>query len=126
MTCYITLIGNSGSDAEMKSTGSKVPYVRFSVASNKGKDETDWYSVNAYGDLISYAQKLTKGSKVTVTGRLTTSQGKDGKTYLNVRASDLSYYSKQEQQQLPQATSYSVPQHMNTSAGDFDSEETPF
>lgn len=98
MTCYVTLIGNAGSDCEMRTTSNKIPFVRFSVASNKGPGETDWYSVTVFGDLITQAQKVVKGARVTLTGKLSTSQGKDGKIYLNVRASDLSCYVKTQTQ----------------------------
>lgn len=102
MTCFVTLIGNAGSDCELKTTQNKTPFARFSIASNNGKDSTDWYSVIAFGDLVSQAQKVTKGSRVTVTGKLVTSEGKEGKTYLNVRASDISCYQKPQTQQQQQ------------------------
>ena len=102
MTAYVTLMGNAGSEVEVKTTQAGAPFARFSLASNHGEKLTDWYSVTVFGDLVPQAQKVSKGSRVTVVGRLTTSQGKDGKTYLNVRASDISATIKKEiQDEIP-------------------------
>lgn len=104
MTAYITLIGNAGSDAEVKSSQTGAKFATFTIASNhqRGQEKaTDWYSVTAFGELVSQAEKVSKGSRVTVTGRLTTSQGKDGKTYLNVRATDISAFKREVEADVP-------------------------
>ena len=86
-----TITGNVGQDAETKDVNTKngsKTVVKFSVASNEGKGDdkvTTWIGVNLWRS-PGIAPYLTKGSKVTVVGKLTTSIGKDGKTYLNMDA----------------------------------------
>lgn len=74
----ITIIGNLGSDPEMRYTPSGSAVTSFSVATNRrytrnGEtvDETEWFRVNAWGRLAETTnQYLEKGSLVYVEGRL--------------------------------------------------------
>ena len=74
----ITIIGNLGSDPEMRYTPSGSAVTSFSVATNRrytrnGEtvDETEWFRVNALGRLAETTnQYLEKGSLVYVEGRL--------------------------------------------------------
>ena len=74
----ITIIGNLGTDPEMRYTPSGWAVTSFSVATNRrytrnGEtvDETEWFRVNAWGRLAETTnQYLEKGSLVYVEGRL--------------------------------------------------------
>lgn len=74
----ITLLGNLGSDPEMRYTPDSQAVVGFRIAVNRkytGKTgevkETAWFSVSAWGKLAeACGQYLKRGSKVLVTGRL--------------------------------------------------------
>jgi len=101
-TKLITIIGNLGSDPEMRYTQSGVAFTSFSVAVNdfrRGKDgqdeeNTDWFRVTCWRGLAEIANNyLQRGSQVFVEGRFRTSEwtGNDGqtRTSLEVDASNL-------------------------------------
>jgi single-strand DNA-binding protein len=84
-----TIIGNLGSEPEMRFTPSGRPVTSFNVATNwryttsdgQKKEETDWFTVVAWGKLAEQCnQFLTKGRLVYVEGRLRlrTWEGQDG------------------------------------------------
>ncbi len=73
------LIGNLGSDPEMRFTPSGSPVTTFKVAVNRSfnspdgerKEETEWFSIVAWNKQAeSCNQYLVKGSQVYVEGRL--------------------------------------------------------
>ena len=73
------VIGNLGRDPEMRYTPSGQAVTNFSVATNRRyttaegerRDETEWFTVSAWGRLAETCnQYLTKGQKVYVEGRL--------------------------------------------------------
>lgn len=75
----IILIGNLGSDPEMRYTPSGVPVTSFSLAVNRrwtGQDgqpqeKTTWFRITAWRKLAeTTSQYLTKGSKALVVGEL--------------------------------------------------------
>jgi single-strand DNA-binding protein len=85
----ITIAGNIGKDAEVRSTqgGDKVTGWTVAVEDRTGKEKsTIWFDCTLWGKRgESLAQYLTKGSKVCVSGELSKREH-DGKTYLTVRA----------------------------------------
>ena len=101
----MTLIGNLGSDPEMRYAPSGDAVTSFSVAVNwrqRGRDgqpaveKTDWFRVSAWGRLAETTnQYLSKGSKVYVEGRFSTSTwtAPDGQTRVTneVRAQDVRF-----------------------------------
>lgn len=94
----IILRGRLGKDAELVSFGERQS-LKFSLAADHGKGEkvvTTWYDI--IYSRIQLQQYLTKGKEVLVTGRLDIrkSEGKDGKTYVNltVYADELEFLSK--------------------------------
>ena len=80
-------IGNLGADPEIRSfrSGDKVANLRISVSEkwkdrNTGerKEKTEWVSVAVFGPLAGIAEQyLRKGSKVFVSGKLTTRKWQD-------------------------------------------------
>jgi single-strand DNA-binding protein len=75
----VMIIGNVGSDPEMRFTPSGSPVTSFSVATNhvsktpegEKKQETDWFNVITWNKLAETCnQFLTKGKLVYVEGRL--------------------------------------------------------
>ena len=89
----ILIIGNLGSDPEMRYMPSGDPVTSFSVATNRRyrtrdgdqREETEWFRISAWGRLAEITnQYLTKGSKIYVEGRLQSRswQGQDGQTPL--------------------------------------------
>lgn len=96
MAIWATVTGNIGKDAELRSTKSG-NVASFSLASSRkvrGADETIWVRVSIWGKrgetLVGH---LTKGSKVAVTGELSTREH-DGKTYVEVSAFDVALMGK--------------------------------
>ena len=100
----VTIIGNLGSDPEMRYTPSGQSVTQFSVATNRRytaadgerREETEWFRVSTYGRQADVAnQYLTKGQQVYVEGRLRSSAyvGRDGqpRASLDVHASDIQF-----------------------------------
>ncbi len=85
----VMIIGNLGSEPEMRFTPNGKPVTSFRVATNRvyatpegeRKEETEWFTVVAWGKLAEQCnQFLTKGRLVYVEGRLRTRtwEGQDG------------------------------------------------
>lgn len=85
----ITVAGNIGKDAVVRSTqsGEKVTGWSVAVEERVGQDKrTIWFDCTLWGKRgESLAPYLTKGGKVAVSGELSTREH-EGKTYLTVRA----------------------------------------
>ena len=72
------LIGNLGQDAETRFTTNNTAITSFSVATTHGRkgsdgnwiNETTWHNVIAFSLSDFYKEKLKKGAKVYVEGRL--------------------------------------------------------
>ena len=78
----ISIIGNVGNEPEMRYTPNGAPVTSFRVATNRRwtsadgepHEETEWFSVNAWNRLAEQSnQYVTKGMKVYVDGRLSSS-----------------------------------------------------
>jgi single-strand DNA-binding protein len=74
----VTLLGNLGADPELRYSQKGAPMVTFRVAVNQVRtgpdgerqENTEWFRVRVMGRLAESAQRLTKGSRVLVAGRL--------------------------------------------------------
>ena len=88
----VMIIGNVGSDPEMRFTPNGNPVTSFRVATNRvyttvdgeRKEETEWFTVVAWGRLAEQCnQFLTKGQRVYSEGRLHTRtwEGQDGQKH---------------------------------------------
>jgi len=90
--CKVMIIGNLGSDPEMRYTPTNRAVTQFNVAVNQSTknqqtgewvEETDWFRVSVWGDRAErMAESLRKGNKVFVEGRFKTRtfEGRDGQT----------------------------------------------
>jgi single-strand DNA-binding protein len=72
----VTLIGNSGADAELKMSQNNSPYCFFSIATSEKKQdgtfESTWHRVKMFGKTAEIqAPLIKKGSKVFVEGKMT-------------------------------------------------------
>ena len=77
----LTLVGNLGSDPEMRYLPDGTAVTNFSLATNRRwtdpntgqpQDETTWFRISAWGKQAENVnQYLTKGAKAMVVGRLT-------------------------------------------------------
>ena len=85
----IMVIGNVGTDPEMRYTPSGSPVTSFRIATsrsytaqdNERKQETEWFTVVAWNNLAEQVnQYLTKGRRAYVEGRIKSHsfQGNDG------------------------------------------------
>lgn len=85
----ITIAGNIGKDATTRTTqgGDSVTGWTVAVEDRQGKEKsTLWFDCSLWGKRgETLAQYLTKGSKVAVSGDLSTREH-EGKTYLSIRA----------------------------------------
>ena len=84
----VRLIGNLGSDPEIRTLTSGRTVARFSLATSesyKNKQgekisETQWHNIVAWGNLAKIAEKVCKkGYRIAVDGKLTNRSYEDGK-----------------------------------------------
>jgi single-strand DNA-binding protein len=97
----VTLLGNLGAEPELRWTAKGTQMVSFRVAVNQVRtgpdgerqENTEWFRVQVSGRQSEFVQRLTKGSRVLVIGRLNIShfQSKDGesRTGFDVWADDV-------------------------------------
>jgi single-strand DNA-binding protein len=102
----ITIVGNLGSDPELRSMPDGSSVANFTIATNekvKGEDKTTWFRVSVFGKQADAVAKfLTKGSKAFVIGslRLDTYDRRDGNgqgTSLEVRAQTVQFLDSKPQ-----------------------------
>ena len=119
----ITLAGNLGRDAEHKTTQSGTELCTFSVGVSTGYGEnkaTTWVDVTKWGKgAEGLARILRKGSKVAVSGELSTREH-NGKTYLQCRADHVTV------QGTPQGKPDGSQGHAGGFANDLDEDRIPF
>jgi single-strand DNA-binding protein len=98
----LTLVGNLGTDPTVGATRRGTPIATLRVAVNNMRtdsttgertESTEWFRVRAMGRLVDLAQRLTKGTRVLVIGRLEinhyqSSEG-DARTSYDVWADEL-------------------------------------
>ena len=84
----VTVMGNLGSDAEVRFSAKETRIASFRIAGNQVRsnaagereESTEWFRINVAGRQAEYASHLQKGQRVLVDGRLqiTHFQRKDG------------------------------------------------
>ena len=87
----VILVGNLGSDPELKYTGNQRPYCKFSLATNEvwkdksgeKQEKVEWHRIVVWGDQAETCNKyLSKGRSVYLEGKLqTSSYDKDGQKH---------------------------------------------
>lgn len=89
MSNSITVAGNAGKDAEVKTLQSGESFCSFSIPSTVGfgdREQTVWFDVTKWGKgADKLAGFIRKGTPITVFGEFSTREH-DGKTYLQIRA----------------------------------------
>jgi single-strand DNA-binding protein len=89
MVNKVILIGNLGSDPELRATPSGQQVVTFSLATNRRwkdkngdrREEVEWHSIVIWGRQAEIAaQYLVKGKQIYLEGRLKTSSWNDRET----------------------------------------------
>jgi len=122
----IILIGNVGSDPEMRYTPNGKAVTSFSMATNRrystasgeSREETDWFRISAWGKQAEQCnQYLSKGRQVYVEGRLharnwETQEGQT-RTSLEVTADRVLFLGKR-------------PEAALSEEGDIEPEDIPF
>ncbi|HXZ29995.1 MAG TPA: single-stranded DNA-binding protein [Dehalococcoidia bacterium] len=111
----VILVGNLGSDPEMRYTPSGKAVTSFRMATNRryttpageSKEETDWFRVSVWGKQAEQVnQFLSKGRQVYVEGRLHARnwEGQDGqtRTSLEVTADRVLFLGRQAPASLPE------------------------
>lgn len=102
----VTIIGNLGSDAELKNINGK-SLAEFSVADKSGfgdNKQTNWFKVNIWDGLAktNFVDYLKKGQQVMVVGELTFREH-NGKEYKEIkRVYDIKLCGSSTQQSQPQ------------------------
>jgi single-strand DNA-binding protein len=118
----VMIIGNVGSDPEMRLIASGKPVTTFSVATNRTyssadgerKEETEWFNVVVWNKLAELCnQFLGKGRLVYVEGRMRTRswEGQDGQKHYRTEliAEQVTFLDKSGQ--LPDRNSQMVPEN---------------
>ncbi len=111
----VILVGNLGSDPEMRYTPNGKAVTSFNIATNRrystsggeSKEETDWFRVSVWGKQAEQCnQFLSKGKQVYVEGRLHARswEGQDGqmRTSLEVNAERVLFLGKRDSVSLPE------------------------
>jgi len=141
----IIIIGNLGSEPEMRFTPNGNPVTSFRVATNwryttaqgERKEETQWFTVVTWNRLAEQCnQFLTKGRLVYAEGRLRTRSwdGQDGqKHFLNeIIANKVTFLDKQAVAPLPEEKAEGTEGTEGTEAaeeggaGELEPEDVPF
>lgn len=101
----ITIFGGIGKDAQTRTTQGGDKVTSFSVAVDEGfgdKKRTIWFDCSLWGQRgEKLAQYLTKGSRVCVTGDMSTREH-EGRTYLTIRAADVTLAGGSQREDGPQ------------------------
>lgn len=124
--CKVILVGNLGSDPEMRYTPDGKAVTSFRMATNRRyttsagetREETDWFRITVWGKQAEQCnQFLSKGGRVYVDGRFHARnwEGQDGqtRTSLEVTADCVRFLDKAAPGSLPEE-------------GDLEPEDLPF
>ena len=136
------IIGNLGSEPEMRFTPNGRPVTSFSVATNwryttpegERKEETEWFTVVSWGRLAEQCnQFLTKGRLVYVEGRLRThtweSQDGQRRSRNEIVADRVSFLDRQATAPLPEEKADAPVSEEKTTenkSGELEPEDIPF
>ena len=137
----VMVIGNLGSDPEMRFTPNGNPVTSFRVATNRvyttsegeRKQETEWFTVVAWNKLAEQCnQFLTKGRLVYAEGRLHTRtwEGQDGQKHYRTEiiANRVTFLDRQAAAPLPEEGAAPLPEEgiEEAGVGELEPEDIPF
>ena len=137
----VMIIGNVGSEPEMRFTPNGNPVTSFRIATNRvyttpegeRKQETEWFTVVAWNKLAEQCnQFLTKGRLVYTEGRLRTStwESQDGQKHSRpeIVASMVVFLDRQAVAPLPEEKAEEVPEEKAEEGGgdELEPENIPF
>jgi single-strand DNA-binding protein len=133
----VIIIGNVGTDPEMRFTPNGNPVTSFRIATSRNyvtsegerKQETEWFTVVTWNRLAENCnQFLNKGRRAYVEGRLRTRtwEGQDGqkRSRMEIVANTVLFLDRQPLAPLPGETV--EPLHEETMEGEGEGEELPF
>lgn len=131
----VFIIGNLVRDPDSRTTQSGKQVCTFSVAVNRrqtaqaGQQETDYFRVNAWGELgANCAKYLVKGKKVSVVGRISTStyttQSGETRASMDVYAEEVEFLTPKEN--APQNAQETPKTDKQTGFVKVDEEALPF
>lgn len=134
----LSLIGNLGSDPEMRYSSGGSAFLRFNVAGNyrsrseagAWEDSTEWVRVTVFGQRAEALQNLIrKGTRVYVEGRLEarpwTDQQGNVRAGLEIVASDVEFMSaRNDEQPAPRTSVTNERRHPEGPSNDL--EDLPF
>ena len=93
----LTIAGNVGKDAVLRTTQGGDKVLSFSVAVDNGKDSNGnsrpatWYDASVWGKRAeALEQHITKGTKLALSGRPTVREH-EGKAYLGISVNELTF-----------------------------------
>ena len=134
----VMIIGNLGSDPEMRFTPNGNPVTSFSIATNRvyttvegeRKQETEWFTVVAWNKLAEQCnQFLTKGRLVYAEGRLRTRtwEGQDGQKHYRTEiiANRVTFLDRQASATLPEEK-VEEEKVEDAEVGELEPEDIPF
>jgi len=141
--CKATLIGNAGTDPEMRYTQAGKEVLNFRLACSRRvpgqegelRDQTEWFTVICFGKLAEVASRfVSKGRQVYIEGRLQTRsyEGRDGQPrfVVEVVANELQLLGSRERtdggEYAPPAMSSAVSPMAAGPADNADLDDVPF
>jgi single-strand DNA-binding protein len=144
----VILVGNLGSDPELRHTPSGTPVANFRMATNevftnregKREERTEWHRIVAFGRLAEICgQYLKKGRQVYVEGRLRTRDWEDQsgnrrfttevtatQMVMLGRAGDAGFVPGEAPQQSPPDDVQDSPDDVQAPAGGGEDDDLPF
>lgn len=123
---FVAISGRLGKDPEIRYTQNQKAFTFFSLAVRRG-EQTDWFDVQAWDKLAENMSKsLKKGSPVAVSGRLETSQDKEGKTRVKIVANDAVWFKEEKTESRPKPAPKPVQKSMDFLPDDEDDGLLPF
>ena len=133
------IIGNIGSDPEMRYSAAGAPFLRFNVASNgrtrdtsgEWQETTEWVRVTVFGQRAeALSEHLTRGSRVHVDGRLETrpwvDRSNNPKAGLELMAESVEFASSRPAVPDERRTPVAAGAGYATGSTDVDLENVPF
>ena len=135
----IIVIGNLGTDPEMRYTANGNAVTSFNLATSRSytaadgerKQETEWFRVVSWNQLAEHVSEyLSKGRRAYVEGRLHSDrwEGQDGQTRFTneIIANTVLFLDRATDSSINQGSSEQVSEQASDSDGQIDANDLPF